>query len=79
MLHQPSTMIRGSAADISVSAKELLRLRKKSSELYARETGKPLEQVEKDLARDYWLNAEEAVAYHICDRVVDKWDAIENR
>jgi ATP-dependent Clp protease protease subunit len=77
MLHQPSTMIRGSAADISVSAKELLRLRKKSSELYARETGKPLEQVEKDLHRDYWLNAEEAVAYKICDRVVQHWDAIE--
>ena len=77
MLHQPSTMIRGSAADISVSAKELLRLRKKSSELYARDTGKPLEQVEKDLARDYWLNAEEAVAYHICDRVISTWDAIE--
>jgi ATP-dependent Clp protease protease subunit len=77
MLHQPSTMIRGTAADISVSAKELLRLRKKSSELYARETGKPLEQVEKDLHRDYWLNAEEAVAYRICDRIVDHWDGIE--
>jgi ATP-dependent Clp protease protease subunit len=70
MLHQPSTALRGTAADIAVNAKELLRLRKKSIELYARETGRSSEQVEKDLTRDYWMNAEEAVAYRIVDRVV---------
>ena len=42
-------MIRGTAADISVSAKELIRLRKKSIDLYSRETGRPVEQIEKEL------------------------------
>lgn len=72
MLHQPSTMVRGSAADISVSAKELLRLRRKANDLYSRETGRSVEQIEKDLSRDYWMSAEEAVAYKIIDRVVTK-------
>ncbi len=70
MLHQPSTMIRGTAADISVSAKELIRLRQKSINLYSRETGRPVEQIQKELARDYWMSAEEAVTYKIVDRIV---------
>ncbi|MCC7140036.1 MAG: ATP-dependent Clp protease proteolytic subunit [Planctomycetes bacterium] len=70
MLHQPSTMIRGTAADIAVSAKELIRLRKKANDLYARETGRPVEQIEKELARDHWMSADEAVAYGIVDRIV---------
>lgn len=78
MLHQPSTMIRGTAADIAVSAKELIRLRKKANDLYARETGRTVEQIEKELARDYWLSADEALQYRIVDRVVSKFDQIEN-
>jgi ATP-dependent Clp protease protease subunit len=74
MLHQPSTMIRGSAADIAVNAKELIRLRKKSIALYSRETGRSVEQIEKELQRDYWMSAEEAVAYRIVDRIVTTYD-----
>jgi ATP-dependent Clp protease protease subunit len=77
MLHQPSTMIRGTAADIAVNAKELIRLRKKSIELYARETGRSIEQIEKDLTRDYWMNAEEAVAYRIVDRIAKSHDDVD--
>jgi ATP-dependent Clp protease protease subunit len=77
MLHQPSTMIRGTAADIAVSAKELIRLRKKANDLYARETGRTVEQIEKELARDYWLSAEEALQYRIVDRIVSKFDELE--
>ena len=76
MLHQPSTMIRGTAADMSVSAKELLRLRRKANDLYARETGRPVEQIEKELSRDYWMSAEEAVAYKIVDRIVSSLDDV---
>jgi ATP-dependent Clp protease protease subunit len=76
MLHQPSSGIRGTASDIAVSAKELIRLRKKSIDLYARETGRPPDQLERDLARDYWMTAEEAIAYGICDRVVTKADEV---
>lgn len=77
MLHQPSTMIQGTAADIAVSAKELIRLRRRANELYARETGRSIDQIEKELLRDYWLSAEEAVAYHIVDRIVARLDEIE--
>jgi len=76
MLHQPSTGVRGTASDIAVSAKELIRLRKKSVELYARETGRPFDQIEKDLQRDYWMNSEEAVAYRIVDRIITKADEV---
>jgi ATP-dependent Clp protease protease subunit len=76
MLHQPSTMIRGTAADIAVNAKELIRLRLKANEMYARETGRSLEQIEKELARDHWMSAEEAVAYGIVDRVISRLDEI---
>jgi ATP-dependent Clp protease protease subunit len=76
MLHQPSTGIRGTASDIAVSAKELIRLRKKSIELYARETGRPEDQIERDLQRDYWMSAQEAVDYRIVDRVVTKADEV---
>lgn len=76
MLHQPSTMIRGTAADIAVNAKELIRLRQKANEMYARETGRSLDQIEKELARDYWLSAEEAVQYGIVDKVVTRLDQV---
>ena len=76
MLHQPSTMIRGTAADIAVSAKELIRLRKKANELYARETGRTLEQIEKELARDHWMSADEALEYGIVDRKVSRLDEV---
>lgn len=77
MLHQPSTMIRGTAADIAVNAKELIRLRKKANDLYARETGRGVEMIEKELSRDYWLSADEAVAYHIVDRVVTRYGDLD--
>jgi ATP-dependent Clp protease protease subunit len=75
MLHQPSTMIRGTAADISVSAKELLRLRKKSTELYAKETGRSLEQIEKDTDRDNFMAANEAKDYGLIDAVLEHMPA----
>lgn len=78
MLHQPSTMIRGTAADIAVSARELIRLRKKANDLYARETGRTVEQIEKELARDHWLSAQEAIDYRIVDRVVARLDEVES-
>lgn len=76
MLHQPSTMIRGTAADIAVSARELIRLRKKANELYARETGRTLEQIEKELARDHWMSSDEALEYGIVDRKVSRLDEV---
>ncbi len=70
MIHQPSGGAGGQAADITIAAKEILRWRKTLSEVIARHTGKPQEQVDKDSDRDYYMSAPEAKAYGIVDHVV---------
>jgi ATP-dependent Clp protease, protease subunit len=70
MLHQPSVGVRGTASDIAIGAREILRVRKKANELFAKETGQSLERIEKDMHRDYWMSAEEAVAYGLASRIV---------
>jgi len=69
MLHQPSVGVRGTASDIAIGAKEILRVRKKANELFAVETGQPLERIERDMHRDFWMAAEEAVAYGLCGKI----------
>jgi ATP-dependent Clp protease protease subunit len=71
MLHQPSQGFRGTASDIAISAKEILRLREKANKLFAQETGHPVDKIEMDMHRDYWMTSEESVAYGLCDRVVE--------
>ncbi len=70
MIHQPSGGAGGQAADITIAAREILRWRKTLSEVIARHTGKPQEQVDKDSDRDYYLSALEAKEYGIVDHVV---------
>ena len=70
MLHQPSVGVRGTASDIAIGAKEILRVRRKANELFQFETGQPLEKIERDMHRDFWMTAEEAVAYGLAGRVV---------
>ena len=70
MLHQPSQGARGTASDIAITAKEILRLRKKANELFAEETGHPIEKIQKDMHRDFWMTADEAVAYGLVDKIV---------
>jgi len=70
MLHQPSQGARGTASDIAITAKEILRLRKKANELFAEETGHPVEKIEKDMHRDFWMTAPEAVEYGLVDKIV---------
>ena len=71
MLHQPSQGFRGTASDIAISAKEILRLREKANKLFAKETGHAVDKIEQDMHRDYWMSAEESVAYGLCARVVE--------
>ena len=77
MLHQPSVGVQGTASDIAISAKEILRLRKKANELFVRETGQPLERLEGDMHRDYWMSAEECVAYGLVGKVVTTADEVD--
>jgi len=76
LIHQPMSGSRGVATEIEIHAKEIEKLRAKINRLIAEETGQPMEKVEKDTDRDYWMNAEEAVAYGLLSRVVRKRDEL---
>jgi ATP-dependent Clp protease, protease subunit len=72
LIHQPSSGFEGQATDIEIHAKEVLDLRRRIDEIYAKHTGKSLEQVHDDMERDRFFKAEEAVEYGLIDRVIDK-------
>ncbi len=72
MLHQPSGGGQGTAADIEIQAREILRMRSRLNQLYAKYTGQPLEEIEKAMDRDKFLEADEAKAFGIIDEVFDK-------
>ena len=69
MIHQPLGGVRGQATDIEIQAKEILRMRAKLNELIVKHTGQPIERVEKDTDRDYFMGATEAKAYGILDEI----------
>jgi ATP-dependent Clp protease protease subunit len=70
MIHQPSGGMQGTASDIEIQAREVLYTRSKMNELMAKHTGRPLEQIERDVDRDRFMSAEEAKAYGIIDHVI---------
>jgi ATP-dependent Clp protease protease subunit len=72
MVHQPSGGAQGMAADIEIQAREILRMRQRLNALYAQYTGKKIEEIEKAMDRDTFLEADEAKAFGIIDEVFDK-------
>ena len=70
IIHQPWGGVQGQAADISIQAKEILRLRDKINEILVYHTGRPLEKIEKDTDRDYFMSGDEAKAYGLVDEVI---------
>jgi ATP-dependent Clp protease, protease subunit len=72
MLHQPSGGAQGQATDIARHAQEIVKLKKRLNELYAKHTGQPVEAIEKALDRDYFLTAEEAKTFGLVDEVFTK-------
>ena len=77
MVHQPSGGARGMASDIEIQAREILRLRKRLNELYSKFTGKSVEEIDTALDRDTWLDAEEAKAFGLVDKVFESRPAAE--
>jgi ATP-dependent Clp protease protease subunit len=69
MVHQPSGGARGMASDIEIQAKEILRIRKRMNDLYAKYTGQTLTDIEKSMDRDTFLEADEALKFGIVDKV----------
>jgi len=74
MIHQPSTMGRGTASDLDITAKEILKLRDRYNKIIAEATGRNAEQVLEDARRDFWLDAGRALEYGLVAKVIRKRD-----
>jgi ATP-dependent Clp protease protease subunit len=72
MIHQPSGGTQGQASDIAIQAKEILYLRERLNAELAANTGQPIEKIERDVERDYFMAAEEAKLYGVVDEVLDR-------
>jgi len=72
MIHQPSGGARGMASDIEIQAREILRMRKRLNDLYVKYTGRSLEEIEKAVDRDTFLEADEALAFGLVDKVFEQ-------
>lgn len=70
MIHQPLGGAGGRASDIAIEAKEIIKMRRRINETIARGTGQPIERVEKDTDRNFWMSAEEAKDYGIVTRII---------
>ncbi|MBQ2659747.1 ATP-dependent Clp protease proteolytic subunit, partial [Candidatus Saccharibacteria bacterium] len=70
MIHQPSSGTEGKITDQEIMLREGIFLKKRLAEIFAKKTGKTLAQVEKDMDRDNWMSAEEALEYGIIDEII---------
>ena len=70
MIHQPLGGAQGQASDIEIVAREILKVKKELYTIISNHSGKPIEEVERDSDRDYWMTAEEALAYGMVDKVL---------
>ena len=72
MIHQPLGGTKGQATDIQIQANQILRIKATLNQILAKNTGKPLDVIEKDTDRDNYMTAEEALAYGLVDKIVEK-------
>jgi ATP-dependent Clp protease protease subunit len=72
MIHQPLGGTQGQATEIEIHAREILKTREQLNRILADRTGQPLEKIERDTERDYYLSAAESAEYGLIDKVIDK-------
>ena len=72
MIHQPSGGAQGQSTDIQIAAKHIQRTKDRLNRIMAEKTGQPIEKIAEDTERDYWMTAEEALAYGLVDQIMDK-------
>jgi ATP-dependent Clp protease protease subunit len=72
MIHQPLGGTQGQATDIEIHAREILKTREQLNKILAERTGQPLEKIQADTERDYYMSAAEAKEYGLVDQVIDK-------
>ena len=76
LLHQPAGGVGGTAADIDIEAREILKMRERINRLFARQTGQPIEKIEDDTRRNFWLGAEEAKEYGLVGQIIENVDEL---
>jgi ATP-dependent Clp protease, protease subunit len=72
MIHQPAGGFEGTAADIEIQAKEIQKIKQRLNEIYSKHTGQTINKIEKDMDRDYFMSAEEALKYGLIDKILDR-------
>lgn len=70
LLHQPMGGVQGRATDIDIEAREIIKMRERLNQIIAEDTGQPLERVQKDTDRNYWMTAAEAVEYGLAGKII---------
>ena len=70
LLHQPAGGVGGSAADIDIEAREIIKMRERVNRVFAEQTGQPLERIEEDTRRNFWLSATEAQEYGLVGKII---------
>ncbi len=76
LLHQPMGGARGQATDIAIEAEEILKMRRRLNETFAEQTGQPVEKVEDDTDRNFWMSALEAQEYGLVNQIVNSMDEV---
>lgn len=76
LLHQPMGGIRGQASDIAIEAEEILKMRRRLNQIFAEQTGQPLEKVEDDTDRNFWMSAQQAKEYGLVEHIIHSLDEI---
>ena len=71
LLHQPMGGVGGQAADIEIHAREIIKIRQQLNEILAADTGKPLDRIQRDTERDFFMGPEEAIEYGLIDRIIE--------
>lgn len=72
MIHQPLGGAQGQASDIAIQAEHIIKIKQRMNRILAANTSQPFEKIEKDVDRDFYMNAEEALAYGLVDKIFDK-------
>lgn len=76
LIHQPMGAISGSAKDLAIEAEEIVKMRKKLNEIISEQTGQPIDKVERDTDRNYWMSADEAIKYGVVGKIVESSEEV---
>jgi ATP-dependent Clp protease, protease subunit len=72
MIHQPAGGFQGQASDIEIQAKEILKIKARLNDIYATHTGQSVDKIEKDMDRDFYMSAEDALKYNLIDKILER-------